>query len=339
MGWFSDLTGFAEGGYDETQAQLSVRDGRLCSAGHDKTHGVGVFELVALDQLRRDRTTPERTEELRFAPVRANVRDLIRSPENAGAVFQVASQFNMLEMTGPEVTPEDGVTRYAWDNTQGPACAIAVGAATLYRNYLVPVGDRIGQRAHQQLDGLMDLGPALSALTGQPLHALWSMENGYALGRPDGLRAIGAALKSLSPPAIDDLRGLLKVGYLQDAEVTDAPVIAGQTVSQVFASAMPISYSGASPETWEPLARLVLEAAYEATLLCAERNAGRGGSNKLFLTLLGGGVFGNPRGWILAATKKALIKHRHSGLDVFVVSHGEVPQDLQRLAAEFASGL
>lgn len=339
MGWFSDLTGFVEGSYEETQARLSVRDGQLHSTGCVRTHGVGVFELVALNELRRGQKPSARAGKLRFATVRANVRDLIRSPENAGAVFQVASQFNMLEMTGPEVTPEDGVTRYAWDNTQGPACAIAVGAATLYRNYLVPVGDQPGQTADRQLDGLMDLGPALSELTGLPLHALWIMENGYALGRPDGLRAIGGALKSPSPSAIDDLRGLLKIGYLQDAEVTDNPVAAGQTVSQVFASAMPISYSGASPEVWEPLARLVLEAAYEATMLCAERAVERGGSNKVFLTLLGGGVFGNPRGWILAAMKRALIKHRHSGLDVFVVSHGEVPQDLQRLAAEFELGL
>jgi len=39
----------------------------------------------------------------------------------APAPFQVASQFNLLEMTGPSVTPEHGVARYAHDPTQGPA--------------------------------------------------------------------------------------------------------------------------------------------------------------------------------------------------------------------------
>jgi hypothetical protein len=34
-------------------------------------------------------------------------------PELEGALFQVASQFNLLEMTGPSVTPEDRVTRYS----------------------------------------------------------------------------------------------------------------------------------------------------------------------------------------------------------------------------------
>ena len=33
------------------------------------------------------------------------------------------------------MTPEDGVTRYKDDPTQGPACAIAASAATMYRNY------------------------------------------------------------------------------------------------------------------------------------------------------------------------------------------------------------
>jgi hypothetical protein len=39
-----------------------------------------------------------------------------QSPTNAGAVFQVASQFNLLEMISPEITPEHGVT-YQHDRT------------------------------------------------------------------------------------------------------------------------------------------------------------------------------------------------------------------------------
>ena len=36
-----------------------------------------------------------------------------------GAVIQAASQFNCLEFPGPNETPEEGVTGYAWDATQG----------------------------------------------------------------------------------------------------------------------------------------------------------------------------------------------------------------------------
>ena len=49
---------------------------------------------------------------MKASVVRGDVRQMQRAPEYAGALFQVASQFNALEMTGPEVTPEDGVTRY-----------------------------------------------------------------------------------------------------------------------------------------------------------------------------------------------------------------------------------
>jgi hypothetical protein len=62
--------------------------------------------------------------------VTGDVRQMHQSPENAGALFQVASQFNLLEMTSHDVTPERGVIRYQHDRTQRPACAIAAGAAT-----------------------------------------------------------------------------------------------------------------------------------------------------------------------------------------------------------------
>lgn len=94
--------------------------------------------------------------------VTGDVRKMHQEPEYAGALFQVASQFNALEMVGPSVTPEDGVTRYEHDRTQGPACALAAGAATIYRNYFVPVGNQIGQTAARQLDGLADIGAELS---------------------------------------------------------------------------------------------------------------------------------------------------------------------------------
>jgi hypothetical protein len=47
-----------------------------------------------------------------FGEVRGNVQDMHAMPENNGAVFMVASQVNCLEMVGPSVTPEAGITRY-----------------------------------------------------------------------------------------------------------------------------------------------------------------------------------------------------------------------------------
>jgi hypothetical protein len=58
----------------------------------------------------------------------ADVRALHQDDTFKGALFQIAWQFNLLEMIGPDVSPEHGVTRYQHDRTQGPACAIAAGA-------------------------------------------------------------------------------------------------------------------------------------------------------------------------------------------------------------------
>jgi hypothetical protein len=66
---------------------------------------------VSLQAL-RDRAKPQdgRFGKLKASIVTGDVRQLHRLPEYEGALFQVASQFNALEMTHYEVTPEDGVT-------------------------------------------------------------------------------------------------------------------------------------------------------------------------------------------------------------------------------------
>ena len=122
MSWFERVTGFRETGYAETRDRLRVKDGRLMSEAGGPGHAVGELELVSLDALRaraRGVTVPGR---LTLGVAEGDVRRMHIEPENAGAVFQVASQFNLLEMVGPEVTPEDGVSGYAHDHTQGPAC-------------------------------------------------------------------------------------------------------------------------------------------------------------------------------------------------------------------------
>src|ERR1700752_1557008 len=82
-------------------------------------------------------------------------------------------------------TNED--TRYQHDRTQGPACAIAAGAATIYRNYFAPVNGSHGQNTERQLAGLADLGRKLAAALNQPINDLWEMKNGYALCTRVGL--------------------------------------------------------------------------------------------------------------------------------------------------------
>lgn len=167
MDWFERLTGFRETGYEATRHQLEVDGTRLRSRVNGQSYGIGALELASLGDLRdRVQNGVNLRGRLNVQVVTGDVRRLHQSPEYASALIQVASQFNLLEMVGPDVTPEDGVTCYASDHTQGPACAIAAGAATIYRNYFALVGDAIGQTAGRQLDGLADLGAALAQALG-----------------------------------------------------------------------------------------------------------------------------------------------------------------------------
>ena len=64
----------------------------------------------------------------------------------------------------------------------------------------------------------------------------------------------------------------------------------------------------------------MLEASYEATLLAAlkqaEKHGYAGSSNVVYLTMLGGGVFGNDVNWILESIHKACMSVQECDLDV-----------------------
>jgi hypothetical protein len=246
------------------------------------------------------------------------------------------AQSVLLEMISPRVTPEDGVSRYEGDPTQGPACAIAAGAATIYRNYFASVEGQVGQTNDRQLNGLAGLGSLLAERTGLSVSELWSMRNGYALCSQAGLDAINTVLEAVSEDDLDLLRASLCVGVHGDVEVTDAQPGNRQLVSQAYCSALPVAYSNLPAHLWKAFAGLVLEAAYESTLWAAVENARRGASNIVLLTRLGGGAFGNDDEWIHAAMRRALKLATGFDLDVRLVSYRRPTSELIKLADEFS---
>jgi hypothetical protein len=80
------------------------------------------------------------------------------------------------------------------------------------------------------------------------------MQNGYALCSRDGLDAIGKHLDALRPEQLDFLRGKLSIGIHRDVEVTDFAEERRPLVSQVFCSALPVSYTSVAPVYWKPFA-------------------------------------------------------------------------------------
>jgi hypothetical protein len=243
MIWFEDLTGFPEKSPSHVRHNIAVHGGKLTSCVNGKTFAFGRLETPSLGQLRRrvDRS-PHRTGSLSLREVVVDVSDLHADQSNAGALFQVASQFNLLEMVGPRVTPERGVGIYENDRTQGPVCAIAAGAGTIYRNYFAIVDGQPGQTATRQIDCLSGVGEAL----GNNEQRLWEMRNGYALASREGLIEISERLDASSETERDQLRQRLRIGVQWNTQVTIKD--SSHTVTQVYCSALPVAYSSHPPD-------------------------------------------------------------------------------------------
>ena len=330
MYWFEKLTGFPEPNYSEVRNHLEVIDGYLISKVNGKKYYIGELQIPTLKALKSEVANfPKEKGTLRLTEIVGNAQDLHKDPSHNGAMFQVASQFNLLEMVGPEISPENGVSRYAEDYTQGPACAIACGAATIYRNYFVPLNGQIGQTRQHQIDCMDEMGEILD----NSENRLWTMKNGYLLSDENGLFEIDNHLNQISSEEYQTLKEALKIGVQWDAEVTIAND--QQRVSQVFCSALPIGYSHVSPDHWESFAKLILDATYEATFYASLLNFFKTGNNQLFLTLVGGGAFRNNMFWIIDAIRKAATKFKDAPLDVKIVSFGSSKQMVQHLVNEF----
>ena len=344
--WFEDLFGFAEQSPAQVRKNLSIDGTRLTSLANNQSFDCGTLEIPTLEDLRISATeiANESTERTKLTQVVGNVQNLHEAAENRRAMFQVASQFNLLEMAAPDAVPR-GWCRNLRTRLHAGSCLCNRGrcAGTVYRNYLVPLRNQTGQSTERQIDCLADIGKSLDNESQQ----LWKMQNGYAFASSAGLSIIAEHLSNLDTTSIDSLRSKLRVGIMWNTEVTvgksannSSPTSnmgsqPASLVSQIYCSAVPVSYSPEPASAWEPLARLILEATYEATLRAAVLNKARNGSNILFLTMIGGGAFGNQPEWIIDAIRRALRLHEHSGLDIRMVSHRHPNSMLDVLAEEF----
>ncbi len=328
--WFERVFGFTESGRAAVYSELEVEGSLLRSKLRGTEWTCGKLEILSLADLRsrQNGLSSSTSAQLKVSEVVADAKALHADSVNAGALFQVASQFNLLEMVSPSVTPEQGITIYEHDPTQGPACAVACGAGTIHRNYFVELDGQVGQTTSKQVDCLAAIGEALGNTNSQ----IWKMTNGYALPTAGGLKEIDDRLGKLSESELDELRVKLKIGLQWDTQVT----LDGceHMVAQAYCSALPVAYSGLSSRLWERFARLILEAAYEATLAAAALNASKSGNKSVYLTLLGGGVFGNDQGWILDAIRRAAKLYRRVDLDVKIVSFRHSNPTIRKLCGE-----
>ena len=128
--WFSELIGFGERSYHETQKNFEVVGTTLRSTITQRSYVIGKLTTPSSRELRDEAAAAVDglRGRLKVSNISGDVRSMHGDSAHRHAPFQVGSQFNLLEMTGPDVSPEDGVTRYVHDHTQGSACAVAAAA-------------------------------------------------------------------------------------------------------------------------------------------------------------------------------------------------------------------
>ena len=293
--WYRNLFGFTESTLEGTRREFTIEEAPgdtllLRSKKNNKAYNVGNFSTPSLGELQARAGSLARGRGLIRVTTAVNDVSVYHGlPENKHATFQVASQFNCLEFPSPRVTPEEGVTGYIGDRTQGPACSIACGPATVFRNNFVNMDDASthlgsggGQSRNRQINNLLDVSTALG---NEPEGRFFEVRNGYVFANgTGGLTALNEVLQQAAATAgeggattvaavseEDRLLSLLRVGVHRDVQVTSsrwgavAQEDEGHTVTQVFGSALSVAYDSFPTALWEPMARLVLRASCKVT--------------------------------------------------------------------------
>ena len=207
------------------------------------------------------------------------------------------------------MVPEDGITKYYSDRTQGPACALAAAAGLQYRQHSVkmPDGTR-GQTSDNQINTLATVEEYLHQ---HKITVPWSVRNGYIDADPEALTAFNKDVLT-DPNHCAAMRAALRIGIQWDTQVTAAynPADAPYLVTQTYNSAVSVGYSRCGSAAWQQLATLVLEASYEATLLVGILNncfriRRQRPLRPVVLTKVGAGAFQNDATWVQAALRFA----------------------------------
>ena len=191
---------------------------------------------------------------LRFMSISGDARSLHMQHE--GAVFMVASQLNCLEMVGPGETPENGVTQYCRDKTQGPVCAMACPAATVFRNYFVQSGAPEDMAYRGQEGGSarqLNTASDVERIIENHKHKYWVVQNGYLL--PTAAAALRPLAQRMATervtveggevPLWEAMVAKQRIGVHWDTEVARnkrSMEEGAHRVCQCFTSAVPVAY-------------------------------------------------------------------------------------------------
>jgi len=275
-------------------------------AGSIVVASIDDLQRAAMTVAREDEATPVKKPTL-FIDMRGDseslrcvdVSVLQCAKENEGCMFQAASNFNGVECISEHSTPDSPnfTTNYYYDHTQGPAASISAGSAAITRVHAAfyDAGKNPkewGQTSKHQVEMLGDVSEYYSVTNGYVCNT--KNNTLLPLDNPEAMKQIEGRVKVLLHANVDAMYGQF------DYDSID--YCAPQKICQTFCAAMNLQQGMSGmrnrqyPDSPEK-ARLLLRAAYRGTYYGAEMY----GCKKIFLTLIGGGVFGNDQGDIMEA--------------------------------------
>lgn len=304
----------------------SVKDIAGSTAASDGAQSAAQSETEQIAKKKKKTDNHEKMSKgMKFSHVvNTDVRMLLGNKKVCGGgdapfpVFMAASQFNCLEFVGPGEKPEGGVSKWALDQTQGPAVALCAPAATAFRNYFAGrKNDLSGQGGDNQLNTMC----SVEELIGNDKHKYWKMAAGYLL--PCTTTSMGELAKRIGSHDSELARGIVSAGCAGIHWNTECH---GGRCAQVFASACPINYAkSTSAANWASFSVLTLEIAYTATLLAASITAYERGERVVcYLTDIGHGAFGVNSIHISYAASKAMHRLRNHPVDAVLVNYGGI---------------
>jgi hypothetical protein len=230
-------------------------------------------------------------------------------------VFQAASNFNAVESTSESIPPDRTFfsTNYIYDDTQGPAASISAGAAAITRVH-APFYDP----ATAPSDWRQTANHQINLLDDDEVAAHIPVVNGYAV-----LRKGLPEFPSVGSSGYERLLRSTRIAYHRSVQVTTSGIseatednagcyvavdnTTNQRIDQIFVAALNIeevtNYHLDSQQD-NLRQKFVLQSAFDGTYLGAIVNRRK----HLYLTLIGGGVFGNNIKYIWNAIIQAHIK-------------------------------
>jgi hypothetical protein len=357
-GWFKNVFGFDEDVANFATTQKASFNVKRSASDHilmtvkTKEIDIGVFRYVSVQELLGAASANtnamsvfgfDLTTNLKYYTMASTSRAIHINPSYHDSIFQVASQFNALEMENPAQTPQDGITIYHADRTQGPACAMMCPFGTLYRNYFcMPSASTNEQPADKSVNGNPQTGidAAVDGSVNNQINTLTELmkvdscfnnltfQNGYIFvnDKPQ----LDDINKYLSNP-VNFWNAMMAIKYViqEDTPVVNAAgddgKIMDHKVSQIYCSAYPVAYdhtSGTSPEDFYLLSSMILHAVYYSTLAYAvSRITPDEPRKKVFLTRVGGGVFHNEAYIIDTAIYNAVSHFIAYPIDVYIVGY------------------